>query len=255
MVSLTCATDRRAGVTLVTARLDGSGVAQRVRLTNRLDGPVWPPRRNGVPEAGWEEGGFEAVVPADGTVAIGYASPGAPDDPPVEVVDREMVPEGVADDQVTAAAALRDLGDPSPPRDAVPVSSPERSRPETDQRPASRQSPGSPGTGRPTPDCSAAASTTPSSSPAPSPAPEAIDGWLDAVEERIATAERLTAARSVPEATAALRDVGSLDDAEKLVEAVDGDVAALTTVAERVEELAERAEETDVPVETLERLA
>jgi len=67
MVSLTCDADHRDGVTLVTVRLDGAGVAQRVRLTNRLDGPVWPPRRRGVPAEGWNDDCFETVVPADGS--------------------------------------------------------------------------------------------------------------------------------------------------------------------------------------------
>jgi len=60
-------------------------------------------------------------VPADGVVAVGYASPAPPVDAPVAVVDREIVDEGAIGESVTAADAIRELGDPSPPRDAVPV--------------------------------------------------------------------------------------------------------------------------------------
>jgi hypothetical protein len=79
-----------AGVTFVAVRLrNPHPVAQRVRLANRLDGPVLPPRTEGVPEAGWDETGVTAVVPADGTRALGYACPAPPTESPVVLAERE----------------------------------------------------------------------------------------------------------------------------------------------------------------------
>jgi len=238
MVSLTCSTRATGGVTLVHARLDGAGVTHRVRLANRLDGPVWPPRREGVPEAGWHGDRFETVVPADGTVAVGYASPAPPTESPLEIVERDACTgndgrdEPRRDDTVTPSGVLRDLGDPSPPRDAVPI----------------------PVTGATDP---AGAPNGPAPTPPPEPAeiPEAVSAWLDDVAARVDAAERLAAAESVPAATGALREIGSLDDAETLVRRVADDAEALAAVADRTAALADRADETDVPLETLERIA
>lgn len=134
MASLTCTAEARDGVTLVTARIRGGPVAQRVRLADRLDGPVWSPRRRGVPEAGWRDDRFETVVPAGGTVALGYATPAPAADPPLAVVDSEVLPEGDVDPVPTPERAIRDLGDPRPPRAAIPT--PTERRPVTAHPPA-----------------------------------------------------------------------------------------------------------------------
>lgn len=266
MVSLTCGTDHRDGVTLVTVRLEGAGVAQRVRLTNRLDGPVWPPRRHGVPEPGWDDGGFETVVPADEVVAVGYASPAPPADTPVAVVDREIVEEGAAEEAATAADALRDLGDPSPPRDAVPVPAGDSPEPSAASAPADpeRSDDGTAETSTGTAARERAEGASASPSPQterecePSPAgeiPAAVAAWLDDVEERVATAERLAAAETVPEATAAMRATGGLEEADAMLERLRREAAALESLANRADVLAERTAAADVPLETLERLA
>lgn len=236
MVSLTCSARAHDGVTLVTARLDGGGATQRVRLTNRLDGPVWPPRRQGIPEAGWDEECFETVVPADGTVAVGYASPAPPAETPLVVVDREVVAGDEPDEPVTAADALRSLGDPTPPRDAVPIPIDESAR---SGEPSRRSAP----------------SDANDVSRPDTAAPDAVEAWFATVEERLALAERLAEAESLPEVTDALRQVGDLADAESLVEDVSADADALETVARRAGGLADRAAETDVPLTTLERIA
>ncbi|MCU4802145.1 hypothetical protein OB920_17350 [Halobacteria archaeon HArc-gm2] len=262
MVSLTCDADHRDGVTLVTVRLDGAGVAQRVRLANRLDGPVWPPRRHGVPAAGWTDDGFETVVPADGVVAVGYASPAPPVDAPVAVVDREIVEEGTDERVATAADALRDLGDPSPPRDAVPVPVDDAPEPAAEPEPIDPEH-ADDGTAETSARERAGGATrdpTPKTETAPEPSPDgeipaAVTAWLDDVEERVATAERLAAAETVPEATAAMRAAGGLDDAEALVERLQQDQQSLESVASRADALAERTRAADVPLETLERLA
>ncbi|WP_433629075.1 hypothetical protein [Halomicrococcus sp. NG-SE-24] len=152
MVTLRWSTDARTGVhgtvTLVELVVENPAeTATRIRVGNRLDGPVWPPRREGVPESGWDDGGFESVVAADSSRSLGYASPAAPEDPPVEVVWTERAgtptddsgsgPAGGAgldaaavavDAEATVAGAIRSLGDPRPPADAVaPLPDGERS--------------------------------------------------------------------------------------------------------------------------------
>jgi hypothetical protein len=211
-------------VTLVTVDLrNPSSVDRRVRVSNRLDGPVLPPKRAGVPDSGWNEEGFGGVVPAEGRRTLGYACPAPARRPPVSVVD-----EGRADseDVDATAAAVRELGDPRPPGDAIP-----------------RIESGDIG------DHEAAGG--PTAPPAAETAvPEAVESWLSTVESRIERGERLTDA-SVESATAALGD----DDVSELARQVSADAAALEAVAERVAALEERASAVDVPVEALRRLS
>ncbi|MFB6142619.1 MAG: hypothetical protein ABEJ30_04670 [Halorientalis sp.] len=137
MVSLTCTAERTDGVTLVTGRLRNPDGPRRVRVENCLDGPVWPPRTDGVPAAGWDADGcaFAAVIPGDTTRALGYATPARPADEPMTVVAADPVTEevdgefepraAVPDVAPSPAAVVRSLDSPRPPRDAVPVSGPD----------------------------------------------------------------------------------------------------------------------------------
>jgi hypothetical protein len=148
MVSLDWSTDRTGGVTLVTLRVESHDRDRRVRVENRIEGPTWPPRRQGRPAAGWDETGFAGVVRANEPLALGYATPGEPTEPPVEVVADDPLPEepghpdeptktGQDDDtsapegrgiaggsgrigDATPAGVVRSLGDPVVPREAVP---------------------------------------------------------------------------------------------------------------------------------------
>jgi len=140
MVTLEWSLERTEGVTLV-----GLVVAAdrpcRVQIENRLDGPVWPPRRHGQPADGWDEGTFSGCVPPDGRLTVGYATPAQPSEPPASVVSTEPVTDG--DDAVGAdcehgrtgtdcvptvedspAGVVRALGDPLVPRDSVPLPEP-----------------------------------------------------------------------------------------------------------------------------------
>ncbi|WP_415379430.1 hypothetical protein [Halosimplex sp. TS25] len=133
MVTLDWSLERSDGVTLV-----GLVVAAerpcRVRVENRLDGPVWPPRRRGQPADGWEDGAFTGEVSADGRLTIGYATPASPEEPPAEVVATEPATDpgrGGTDETAraspvpavdsTPAGVVRALGNPVVPRDGVPV--------------------------------------------------------------------------------------------------------------------------------------
>jgi hypothetical protein len=138
-MELSCSTTRRQGVTLVSLVLaNPHDEPAQVRLERGHDGPVWPPRRSGRPEPGWDASGFEGVVAAGERVGLGYATPAEPVDPMAEIVrvepaaGREVAGQrsgqvrartsrgmpsggGVDDGPVTA----RDYPDPRPPRDTV----------------------------------------------------------------------------------------------------------------------------------------
>lgn len=145
MVDLDWRVESRADVSLVTLVVDNpTATPRRVRVANRLDGPVQPPRREGVPESGWDDGGFEGVVPADGTRPLGYASPAPPDEPPAELVwsERAGSTESVDSERTrtvpeeSAEGVVRALGDARPPADAVPTTAPDfdRDSADTDSR-------------------------------------------------------------------------------------------------------------------------
>ena len=138
MVNLDWDLDSRNGTALVELVVSNpASVARRVRIGNRLDGPVWPPRREGVFEAGWDAGGFEGVVAPGERLALGYASPAPPVEPPAEIVwseraesdpaSTERAPgarsagDSHADTATTPSGVVRALGDGRPPADVVPV--------------------------------------------------------------------------------------------------------------------------------------
>jgi hypothetical protein len=269
-VHLSCETTSLDEVTLVTARLHNeTPVARRVQLRNRLDGPVMPPRTEGAPEAGWNGDGYEGVVPAESTLAVGYACPvsePAVCDPPL-VVDADERATGDAERGAsTPEAVVRRLGRAAPPRDAVPtpetlverspsVSSPAES-PSTARTPEQRDERATPNAAA---ECSDASDVARASAETREPfadtvLPDALSEWFETVETRVDRAERLTDP-SVVTATGVLTEVGGLDAVDGLQPAVDADAERLRAVAERAETLAERAEATDVPLSALRRLA
>jgi hypothetical protein len=119
MLSADC--HRQNGVTLVSVTLTNDGPRRRVRIESRLS-PVWPPREAGVPEAGWDGPVYECVLAPGETRGFGFATPATPSESPVEL--REMVPADDSRQEPDVAAVLRRLGDPRPPRDAVPEGRP-----------------------------------------------------------------------------------------------------------------------------------
>ncbi|WP_137286556.1 DUF7857 domain-containing protein [Halorussus salinisoli] len=161
MVELDWRVESRAGISLVELVVrNPTATARRIRVGNRLDAAVWPPRREGVSAAGWDDGGYEGVVASGGRRALGYASPVPVEssaEPPAELVWSERAGESEAegdsdtfDADATPESVVRALGDPRPPADAVPApqSSSERV-----------------------------------SIPEPN-VPEPVESWLSAVEER-----------------------------------------------------------------------
>ena len=54
--------DHEDGASLVGVRVrNDEAVPRRVRIESRIDGPLLPPRRGGVPESGWDATGVTAV--------------------------------------------------------------------------------------------------------------------------------------------------------------------------------------------------
>ncbi|MEF8779160.1 MAG: hypothetical protein V5A46_00605 [Haloferacaceae archaeon] len=116
-MNLEHAVKRREGVTFVRATVHNPApVTRHVRLENRLDGAVLPPRRNGVPERGWDEDGVTLTVPPEATLGVGYACRSPPAEPPVGI---EATGRGPAPDDSGVRRARRALGTFRPPRAVV----------------------------------------------------------------------------------------------------------------------------------------
>lgn len=118
-------TDTTGDVTLVAVRLTNpASRPKRVRLANRLDGPVWPPRIGGRPAPGWDDGGYEGVLEARETRTLGYATSATPVDDreaePVEVAWVEDAPDGPPEEPMAPGVIVSRLGNPRPPIDAIP---------------------------------------------------------------------------------------------------------------------------------------
>lgn len=96
-----------------------SDTETRVEISSNLE-PIWPPRRQGRPAAGWDGSRFEGVVSAGEPLVLGYASPDDPVEPPATIVDTEPVTES-SGGAPTPEALVRELGEAGPPRDAVPA--------------------------------------------------------------------------------------------------------------------------------------
>jgi hypothetical protein len=247
--------DSIAGVAFVTLVIENpTPVDRHVRVFNRLDGPVLPPRRRGVPERGWGDAGFEGVVPAEGERSLGYACPGGVERPPVEV-ESDGRPRDA--EEATPLAAVRRLGDATPPADAIPGPGADSIAPSTDDPRVDDDYPAA-AADSPVRDSSTGDSSTGDASAgdrsAADDVPAPVASWFEAVERRLDRGERLADA-SVPEATAVLGEAGGLDAVEDLPERLAADAAALRATAERATELAARTERVDVPIEALRRLA
>jgi hypothetical protein len=122
---LSCRTEAIAAGPATLVHVVVTANAERtVRVEPAGDGPIWPPRRRGVPAAGWDPTGFEGRVAPGEPLALGFATPGEVPDEPVVV---RAVDEAASDPD--AADVVRRLGDPRPPRDAVAVPESITSRP------------------------------------------------------------------------------------------------------------------------------
>lgn len=275
MVTIESAAERRDGVTLVTATVAGAAAPTRVTLESRLDGPVWPPRRQGEPEAGWTDAGFEGVVPAEGRLAIGFASPAEPVDPPLELVATERAEEPTGD-MDTPAAVVRGLGDPTPPAlidvDGAAEGTDESSAAATTdsvnvrenghaKTPEVTAGDGESTRGTDTPvdrgagDDASEGSGREARAPVNEDLPPAVARWLADVETRLDCAAGLDPDAAVEEATQALRACGGVEGAKSLEEQLAADARRLRRIRWRAGALEERAEEASVATAALDELS
>lgn len=276
------------GVTLVSLWLENERtVDRRVRIRNRLDGPVLPPRRQREPEPGWDREGLTVVVPARSTVACGYACPTPETESPVAVAevgppDRSVSGGERADDGESVEGVIRRLGDPRPPQAVVggkgesqadagdeeeqtatpeeelpgePTGDGEGSEDETvtielappDEEPTESDEAGS---NRVTLD----SDYSPSGSPQRTELPSSLVTALVPYRRRVETVEALGLA-SVTEATALLETTDGIGGVERAGHQLDADAAALRTLAVEATALAARAEAATAPLDALRRLS
>ncbi|MFD1570944.1 hypothetical protein [Halorubrum laminariae] len=254
-MDLTWTVERDGGASLVRCRVrNDEAVPRRVRLDSRLDGPVLPPRRRGVPEAGWDATGVVVRLAPGKSRAVGFAALADPVEPPVEMrvteletdADTTRIP-GESDQSLTVPAgtptltAIHTLGDHRPPRETVTGEIFDRSSdPDVGTDQAGDGGGDASGDGR--------------ENDGDDAVPTAVDEWLDAVADRVERAERITDA-DLATATAVVEETGGLRGLSDLDRRVDADTERLRVVSERTAALAARADATDVPIESLERLA
>jgi len=227
---------RAGGVTLVELLVTTDHPAS-VRIESELT-PVWPPRRQGVPAAGWEGNSFETTVAGEDRLVVGYASPAEPDGQPATVESRPADSTGM-ESGVDPETLLQALGEAKPPRDLVPDTQPEPGR--TDGRAAST-----------TEEQLSAAS---SEQAAGDESIKSVESWFSAVETRLTTAERLASIESAAQATAELDAVGGIDGVRQLQSQLAADRDRLARLSDRQRQLSDRLETVDIPTEVLERVA
>lgn len=123
------------GVTLVSLRVGNPhDEPLRFRIENRLEGPVWPPRRGGRPDEGWDENGYEGVLGPGRGRGLGYATPGPDSNPPAVLAWVE--PADQAWNREEARSVFARFGDPRPPRGVLTPDSQltSQGRPEPSER-------------------------------------------------------------------------------------------------------------------------
>ncbi|WP_311170423.1 hypothetical protein [Halobellus ordinarius] len=267
----TVSTTAVGGVTLVRVELHSDvSVALAVRITNELDGPVLPPRREGVPAAGWDGDGFYGAIPAEGHLGVGYACPtpndaqrdGDTSENPAAVSVELLGPADSEEcDSDRIAAAVRSLGRAGPPADAVPTTAGDGRGRGAELETAAEgiveevERSGSESDALQTADDASNANHDTIRNDVPRrpgdsdgdddpDLPPAIDRWLAEVETRVEHAEGLTDA-SASEAAATLEAGGGLDALADLPESLAWDLDALRALAERIDDLEARATAAD----------
>lgn len=242
MAALDWEQTRQDGVTLVELAVTAE-TAEAVRIESELR-PVWPPRRQGVPAAGWDETGFCGRVTPDQPLVVGYASPATPAEPPARVQTPDEPRDGTDEDE-TARRIVQALGQNSPPRDAIPT-------PDGPERPPSG------GKDRPTTDADRSAPRDRSREREPlgstESKKEAVESWFGDIEARLDDAEQLAGISGADEARSAIDTVGGIDAVRALQAQLEQDSRELDSLGDRQRQLANRLAAVEIPLGTLERV-
>lgn len=228
---------RAGGVALVSVVVASAAPTPRAVTVDPAVDDVRPPRREGVPRAGWTDGRFEGTVPVDGTLAVGFATGESPPDPPTEVTDGGRADDGASTgpDQLApsadspdtghspdpADAVVRALGDPRPPREAVPdAGAARRSDGTTSGRAAGSED------AAPADDPRSGGVPTPVADPPSGELPAPVADWLAAVAARAGAAAALTDAEGLADAAPALEAAAAATDGGEPVDDEAGSEAS-----------------------------
>jgi len=285
-MKLDWATDIANDITLVSVRLRNErAVPRRVRLRNRLDGTVLPPRCQKEPECGWDREGVTRVIPAGERLALGYASPAPPRDPPVELAEvgppegsASETPAGMSASQPSAeisasepptemsvsqpsaemstpgpaavSEAIRRLGDARPPRAVLGAGLESR---HADPAAEATTDGGSELVGA-TERATSSALPDNDEKRVMGDLPAGADELLGPYRRRVETVEALNVT-SVPEATAVLDANGGIAGVQRTGAELTADAAALRALAAEATALAARATAATRPTDLLRRLA
>ncbi|MFP8951675.1 hypothetical protein ACLI4Z_01710 [Natrialbaceae archaeon A-arb3/5] len=118
MVAVETQTERWNGITFVRGTVTNTRTTpQRVRLEPQSDGPVWPPRWDGLTSPEWTDGRWESVVEPDRTRGFGFATPADSATVSVEVT---AVSRAASDESPNSNAVLAGLEPWKPSRAATP---------------------------------------------------------------------------------------------------------------------------------------
>jgi hypothetical protein len=130
MPTLECEVDRRGGRTLVECIVhNDTAQRRRVRVTNRLDGPVRAPPADALGPA-WTDGTATCTLAPGERVALGYASPAPPRERPVELAHRVVERgSGRVDEEAERVAGVDEGATTEAP--TVPAPQPPAERHET----------------------------------------------------------------------------------------------------------------------------
>lgn len=254
------------GVTLVELVVTAERTEQ-IRIESNLR-PVWPPRRQGQPAAGWDGEHFECRIEADDRLVVGFASPAEPVEPPVDL----QTEPPADDDNIDPQDVVRALGDGVPPRDAVPAEGPptydETAAVATgsladdtesagigrkeDEGGVRRESPPASNEGEPRAEPAAGANNERNA--VPTALPPAIEAYFEALDRRITAAEQLADPGTVDQAREAVTAAGGIEAVGGLERQLRAERARLERLGHRQQALVSRLDAVEIPVERLDRV-
>ncbi|ELY49421.1 DUF7857 domain-containing protein [Natronorubrum sulfidifaciens] len=117
MVHLEWETDRRNGVTFVSAIVHNEQpTPQTVRLESRFDGPTWSPRGDADTALEWDGDLWTGTIAPKRHRGVGFATPAAPVEPPLELVDASRTSDTTGTE---SEAVVQSLDEWQPPRDVL----------------------------------------------------------------------------------------------------------------------------------------